>query len=310
MAPFKTTMGGIEWAMLIGISVCWGSSFYFNRVAVLEVPVLSIVLVRVGLGALLIYLFARLRGYRLPRDGQTWRELTVLSLLQYSLPLILIVWSQRHIPSGLASILNATMPIWASLAAHVMTQDERLTVSRIAGVLFGVAGVAVMIGPQALSGFESHLIYEVMSVLAAVCFGVAAVYTRRLGRRQVPPPVLATGSMAIGTATLLPLVLIIDQPWTLPAVPSLQAVVAMLALGVVAGALAILLFFELIKRAGATNASLVTILNPVTAILLGLWLLNETLAPRHYLGIALIAVGFAILDGRVLGLLRRRPAPV
>jgi len=308
MTPIKTHMGGIEWTMLILISICWGSSFYFNRIAVLEVPVLTIVLGRIGIGAILIYLFARARGLHLPRTREAWRELAVLSVLQYSLPLILIVWSQKHIPSGLASILNATMPIWAAIAAHLMMPDERLSLPRIVGVLFGVVGVAVMIGPQMLAGPHDHLWPELASLVAAICFGISAVYSRRLGRLGVAPSMTASGSMMLGTATLLPLVLVIDKPANWIAEPGLQAWGAVLALGLLAGALAFILFFDLIRRAGALNASLATILNPLTAILLGLWLLNETLAPRHYLGIVLIALGFAILDGRALRALRGKRA--
>lgn len=309
MNQIKTTMGGIEWTMLILISMCWGSSFFFNRIAVVEVPVLTIVLGRVGIGAILIYIVARARDMALPRDGETWGELAILSILQYSAPLILIVWSQRHISSGLASILNATMPIWASIAAHLMTQDERLTVPRIIGVLFGVFGVAVMIGPQALAGPHHDLFAELASVAAAACFGVAAVYSRRFHKKKTPTPIVATGSMIIGTLTLLPLVLLIDQPWNLPQNPSLQAWGAVIALGVLAGALAFILFLSLIARAGAMNAALVTILNPVTAILLGVLLLGEVLEPQHYLGIVLIALGFAILDGRLIRWARARLQP-
>jgi drug/metabolite transporter (DMT)-like permease len=309
MKSFKQTMGIVEWTMLIVISICWGSSFFFNRIAVVEIPVLTIVLGRVGIGAVLIYAVARARDMALPRDSETWGQLTLLSILQYTAPLILIVWSQRHIPSGLASILNAMTPIWASIAAHLMTQDERLTAPRIIGVLFGVLGVVVMIGPQAFAGPHHNLLAELASVAAAACFGVAAVYSRRFHKKKIPTPVVATGSMMIGTLTLLPLVLFIDQPWNLPQNPSLQAWGAVLALGVLAGALAFILFLSLIARAGAMNASLVTILNPVTAILLGTLLLGEVLELRHYLGILLIALGFAILDGRLIKWVRARFSP-
>lgn len=304
MKPINTTMGSIEWTMLILISICWGSSFFFNRVAVGEFPVLSIVLGRIGIGAILIYLYARMRGMSLPRDPRAWRELAVLSVMQYSLPLILIVWGQKSIPSGLASILNATMPIWASIAAHLMTRDERFNARRVAGILLGIAGVVAMIGPQALSGPHDDLLAELASLLAAICFGVSAVYSRRLQKYQVPTAITATSSMMLGTLTILPLMLLIDRPWAWPASPGLAAWGSVIGLGVLAGALAFILFFDLIRRAGATNGALATILNPVTAILLGVLVLGEELAPRHYLGMALIALGFVILDGRVLRMLR------
>ena len=219
----------------------------------------------------------------------------VMGLLNNVVPFSLIFWGQTAIPSGLASILNATTPLWTALLAHALVPGERLTVSKLAGVAVGLAGVAVLIGPQALSGLEGATLAMLAIVGAALSYALSAIYARRF--RSTPPLVTAAGQLTASTLMMIPLALAVDQPWTL-AMPSPGVMGAVLGLALVSTAFAYLLYFRILAGAGATNAALVTFLVPVSAILLGALFLDERLAPRAFAGMALILAGLVAIDGR------------
>jgi drug/metabolite transporter (DMT)-like permease len=220
------------------------------------------------------------------------------------IPFVLFGWGQRHIASGLASILNATTPIWGVIAAHVWTRDERMTPTRIVGVLVGFAGVPTMIGPDLLLGGHS-LLPQIACLVAAFCYAVAGVWARRFKALGVPPLKLAAAQLAVGAFAMAPLALAIEQPW-LDAWPPPEAWAAIVALALIATAFGYVLYFRLIDSAGATNALLVTLLVPPTAILLGGLFFNEQLTGAQLGGLAFIALGLALIDGRLLAVLRRK----
>ncbi|TSH93104.1 EamA family transporter [Verticiella sediminum] len=300
-------MSAKEWSLLCGLSLLWGASFFFTGVAVQELPPLTIVLLRVGLGALTLYAVLRASGGTLPGDARAWRDLAVLGVINSALPFTLIVWGQTQIPSGLASILNATTPLFGVLAAHLCTQDERITSNRLAGVVIGFAGVALMVGAGALRGGDAPVAGQLAILGAACSYAIAGVYARRLRRYGLAPMVAATGQIACATLILLPLALLVERPWQY-AMPGAATWFAVAGSAVLSTALAYVIYFRLIATAGATNILLVTFLVPVSAILLGWLVLGERLEPRHFLGMALIAGGLAALDGRLLR--RRRGAPL
>jgi len=230
--------------------------------------------------------------------------LALLALLNNALPFILFAWAQRTIPSGLASILNATTPIWGVIVAHIFTHDERMSPNRIAGVLLGFAGVAVMIGADLLGQIGTNVLAQIACLGSTLSYALAGVYGRRFRGLGVTPVGVATGSLTAAAGLLLPLVLLFEPPWIASA-PTAQAWAALIGLAFFCTALAYILYFRLLASAGATNSLLVTFLIPVTAIMLGTFLLGEQLAPRHFAGMALIGCGLAAIDGR---LFRRRPA--
>jgi drug/metabolite transporter (DMT)-like permease len=219
-------------------------------------------------------------------------------------------WGQTHIASGLASILNATTPIWGVVVAHVFTQDERMTPRKIAGVLLGFGGVAIMIGPSLLSNLGSGALAQLACVTASLCYALAAVWARRFRRMGVSPLSVTTGQLTAGALMMLPVSMIVDKPWT-HAFPPLTALGAIAALALMCTAFGYVLYFRLIDTSGATNALLVTLLVPPVAILLGGLFLGEQLAPQDFVGLGLIALGLAAIDGRVLSLFgaRRLPKP-
>ncbi|MGE8131724.1 DMT family transporter [Methylobacterium sp. NPDC080182] len=296
--PVNRTMSASEWAMLLSLSVLWGGSFFFTRVALSALPPLTLVLLRVGLAALILNAVMPLLGLRMPRTGRAWASFFGMGLLNNAIPFCLIVWGQTRIASGLAAILNATTPLFTVVAAHVFTSDERMTGNRLVGVLIGFAGVAVMVGPNVLAGLGTDLLAQVAVLGAALSYAFAGIFGRRFRRMGVPPLATATGQVTASAFMLLPLVLVADHPWTLP-LPGASVWGAVAGIAVLSTALAYVLYFRILATAGAANLLLVTFLIPVSAILLGALVLGERLAPQHFIGMALIGCGLAAIDGRV-----------
>ncbi|MGJ7039760.1 drug/metabolite transporter (DMT)-like permease [Shinella sp. BE166] len=301
-------MSAREWALLIALSLLWGGSFLFNGILVRELPTLTIVALRVALAAIALWTIVRLSGHAIPKSREVWLAFLGMGVLNNIIPFSLIVWGQTHIASGLASILNATTPLFAVIAAHLLTQDEKMTGSRLIGVLVGFAGVALMIGPSVLSDLGTNVLAQLAVLGGAVSYSIAGIFGRRFRRMGLPPLLPAAGQVTTSAALMLPVALIVDRPWTL-AMPSAEAWMALFGLAFLATALAYVIFFRILATAGATNLMLVTFLIPVSAILLGALVLGEMLAPKHFAGMALIAVGLAAIDGRLFRFFmeKRRP---
>ena len=299
------TMGGREWAMLLGLALLWGGSFFFNGVAVRELPSFTFVWLRVAVAAAALLTVVRLSGQAMPHSGRAWAAFFGMGLLNNVVPFVLIVWGQHRIASGLASILNATTPLFGVLVAHVLTRDEKLTPLKGAGVSIGFAGAAVMIGPAALGGLGADALAQLACLAGALSYAFAGVFGRRFRRMGIAPLATAAGQVTASAILLLPLACVIDQPWRLP-LPGAASWGAVLGVGLLSTALAYVLYFRILAAAGATNLLLVTFLIPVSAILLGGLVLHETLLPRHAAGMALIGAGLAAIDGRLPLLLRRK----
>jgi drug/metabolite transporter (DMT)-like permease len=308
-APNVASMSAAEWLLLVLLSVLWGGSFFFNKVALYDLPPLTIVCARVGLGALVLILAARAMGLSLPRKTSAWAALAGMGFLNNVVPFSLIVWSQQHITSGLASILNATTPLFAVVVAHVATTDDKLTRGRVVGLLAGFAGVVIMIGPDLLRQIGStDVMAQLAMLVSSLFYALSGVYGRRFAGE--PAVTVAAGQMTTAALMLLPLVLLIDRPWMLPP-PSPATLGSIVGLAVLSTALGYLIYFRVLARAGATNLLLVTFLIPVSAILLGVGMLGETLAPRQFAGMLVIGLGLAAIDGRparwIGHILRPRP---
>ncbi len=307
MTPVNRSMSLLEWSLLITLSVLWGGSFFFNGVAVRELPPLTLVFLRVGLAAILLNLVLLATGQRLPRERRAWAAFFGMGFLNNALPFTLIVWGQKEIASGLAAILNATTPLFTVLVAHAFTHDEKLSSGRVAGVAIGFAGVVVMIGPAALEGVQLTVLAQLACLAGALSYAFAGVYGRRFRALGVSPMMTATGQVTASTAMLIPVVAMIDQPWTL-VFPSMAVWSAVFGVATLSTALGYILYFRILATAGATNLLLVTFLIPVSAILLGSLVLGERLSPQHFAGMALIGAGLAAIDGRLFRGFRKRGA--
>ncbi|HVE01022.1 MAG TPA: EamA family transporter [Sphingomicrobium sp.] len=301
----RTVMDKSDWAILVTLALIWGGAFFFIGVAVRHVPPLTYVWLRLTIAAAAMWLFLKFKGEKLGLPRQVWGSILLLALLNNALPFTLFGWGQTHIASGLASILNATTPIWGVVVAHFLTSDERMTPRKIVGVLLGFGGVATMIGPTLLSNIGNDALAQLACVTASLSYALAAVWARRFKRMGLSPMSVTTGQLTAGAAMMLPLALFVDRPWE-HAVPPLSAWGAIVALALLCTAFGYVMYFRLIDSAGATNALLVTLLVPPTAILLGSLFLGEQLAPQDFAGLLLIGLGLAAIDGRLLTIWRKR----
>ena len=296
-------MTGREWALLGVLSILWGVSFFFSKVALAELPPWTLVLGRFGIATLALLLSARLAGHRIPTSPRVWAGFVVLGALNSFIPFGLIAWGQVQLTSGLASILNATTPLFTALVAHAWG-DERLHAHRLAGVAIGLAGVCVLIGPGALGHLGGHTLAELAIVGAAVSYAFAGTYGRRF--RALPPVLPVAGMMSTAALMALPIALVHDRPWTLTVGARTWA--ALLGLALLSIALGFVIYFRVLSAAGATNVMLVTLVMPVIALLVGAAVLGEAVTGTALAGMALIGAGLLVIDGRVLGR-RRLPVP-
>ncbi|MGH7002490.1 MAG: DMT family transporter, partial [Alphaproteobacteria bacterium] len=266
---------------------------------------LTIVCGRAGLAALALFAAIRIAGIRMPATWETWRVFVVMSLFNNLIPFALILWGQKHIASGLAAILNATTPLFAAVLSHMLA-GERLTAHRLAGVVIGMAGVVLMVGPDvAAEGLGGSVLAQLAVLGAALSYGFAALYGRRLVALSVAPQCAAAGQLTVTAIVALPLALVVDRPWTL-AMPGAEIWVSLVTLALCCTAFGYVIYFRILSGAGGVNASLVTLLVPVSALLLGTLFLDEAFTLRQAAGMAVILGGLVVTDGRMLAFRTRR----
>ena len=291
-------MGGLEWLFLLILSTLWGGSFFFAKVAVAEVPPLTLVLCRVGIAAAALFLYLKVSGRDIPASAKIWGAFFGMGLINNVIPFSLLFWGQIHIASSLASILNATTPIFTVLVAHFLTHDEKFNFNRVVGVVLGFAGVALMLGFDPESNLSNPPLAMLACLGAAISYAFASVFGRRFAAMNVGPARVAFGQLTASTAMMLPIVLL-TEPLVSPLTLSQSVLFAILALALVSTALAYILFFRILAAGGATNISLVTLLVPVSAIVLGSVFLSEQLRPMDFAGMMLIGCGLVAIDGRL-----------
>ena len=291
----KRAMGTVEWALVGLLALLWGGTFYFVEIMLEAMDPVSAVLLRVAPAAAALTILVHGSGLRLPGDFATWRALFIMGLLNNVLPFTLITWGQTHIESGLAAILNATTPLFTVVLAHWLTRDEPLSVNRAGGVVVGLAGVALLVGPQAQSGLGLDVMARAAVLGAALCYGLAGVHGRRLSR--LPATVAAAGMLISSTAVALPMAWMFGDLSAITLGPG--AVGAVLGQSLLSTALAYLIYFRVLATAGATNLLLVTFLMPPIALVLGVVALGEQPSPQSLAGMAVIFLGLVLIDGRL-----------
>ena len=290
-----------QWGLLIILSIFWGGSFFFVEIALRDFQPFTLVFLRISIAALILVGIIFLREERLPGSPKIWMGYLLMGLLNNALPFTLIVWGQTRIESGVASILNATTPIFTVLLAHFLTADERLTFPKITGVLVGFIGVYIMMAPELSNGFSWRGLGQAAVLIAALSYGFAGIFGKRF--KTIPAIVNSAGMLMCSGLMMLPLALIIETPWAVR--PSFEALLAILGIAVISTAAAYLLYFYLLAAVGATNVLLVTFLIPVSALLLGVSVLGEAVKSVDLLGMGFIFVGLLIIDGRATKIFRR-----
>jgi drug/metabolite transporter (DMT)-like permease len=290
------TMGGQDWSLLILLSVLWGGAYFFAGLAVKELPPLTVVLARVFLAALALLPLFWYFGHSLPRSFSAWLPFFGMGLLNNVLPFSFIFAGQTQITVGLASIINAMTPLF-TIVVMASFQHERLTLYRVIGVLLGVVGVAV------LRGFDGPIdrtqtLGIGLCLAAALSYGLAALWGRK-HLAGVAPLKSATCQLMCSTLIIAVVVAVVDQPWTLVA-PSQGTLWSLLALALFGTAAAYIIFFRILVRAGPSNVMLVTLLIPVTALVLGNVFLAEPIEAKEIIGALIIGTGLLFIDGRAI----------
>lgn len=294
-------MGPAEWLLLGLLSLIWGWSFFLHEVALVSLPVPTVVVGRITIGALALVGLVKLSGQSLPGSLRAWWPYLVMGLLNNLIPFSLLVWGQTKIDGGLAAIMIAATPVFTVLLGHFLTADERLTAPRLTGVLIGLIGVAVIIGPAVWSGGGGSGIGEAACLGAALCYALAGIFGRRF--RSDRPLVSAAAQLVVSTVLGWPVLLIIQPPWAVTGAGWL-AWGSVIGLGLFCTAAAYVIYFRILASSGATNVLLVTLMVPVSAILLGVGLGDEVIALHQVAGMGVIALALLIIDGRLVKRLR------
>ncbi|MHB0857301.1 MAG: DMT family transporter [Anaerolineae bacterium] len=293
----------VHFGLLLLLSAIWGASFLFIKVGMAEMGPMVFATLRVLVGSLVLLGIVLARREKLPRDGRTWGRFALMGIFNALIPFYAIAWGTRQIPSGLSSILNATMPLFTVILA-ALWGGERLTVARSAGVLVGFGGILVLAWPQTQGGVQASLLGQMAVVAGALSYAVATVYARRklVGH---PPLVASLGQISTGFLFCVPFAVAEGLPTRMP---SLQVILSLLALGVLGTAVAYLIYYRLVRETGATFASAVTYINPLFGIFWGWLLLGERLPWNAFAALALILVGLLLINSRgfLAPLIRRR----
>lgn len=280
--------------MIAALSLVWGGSFFFVGVAVKELPSLTIVFSRVAIAAMVMWIIISQLRVPIQFTLRIWSTFVIMGLLNNVVPFCLIVWGQHQIASGLASILNTTTPFFTVIVAHFWTADEKINIRKCIGIFLGFAGVSVMMGGNIFHSLGTDIIAQLAIVAAAFFYALAGVYGRRFKTMEIDPLMTATGQVTTSSLMLLPIMLIVDRPWE-TGLPSGPTMFSLIGLGVLSTAIAYILYFQILARAGATNLLIVTFLIPVSAIFLGIAFLGEILELRQIIGFIMIGAGLLFM---------------
>lgn len=292
--------------LLLMLAAIWGGSFFFGEIALREVPPLTITLHRIIWAVPILAVIVYLKRVAIPRSKGVWGAYLVMGALNNAIPFSLILWGQTQIESGLAAILNGTTAMFAAVAAGLLLKDEPLTAKKILGAVLGLAGVAFIMGPSALTEFNLTNLAQLAILGATLSYACASVWGKAALAGH-PPLMNALGMLIGSTVLMIPIVLVVDGPPNLALSASVWG--ALLGLATLSTAMAYVLYFAILARAGAANLMLVTLLVPPFAIALGVLFLGERMGPEAWIGFAIIGLGFAVTDGRLLSFLMRKLAP-
>lgn len=286
--------------LLLILGTIWGASYLFIKVIVAEVPVLTLVAGRVTLATVIMWGILRARGLSLPRSRRMWGAYAMLGFLGAALPYSLISWGEQYIPSGLASLLQATTPIFTVILAHFLTDDEPVAMAKIIGVIIGFVGVGILMLPDPSTGvraglrqgLQADLLGQLAIVGSSLCYAGVAIYARSRLRGQ-PPLVSATGQLTMGMVYMLPASLLIDRPFGLS--PSLPVLASWMVLTILGTVVAYVIYFTIIERTSATFVTMVTYIIPVNGLMLGALVLNEQLNATVLGSLVLILLGVLLV---------------
>lgn len=293
----QKTMSGRAWGQLLLLSLIWGASFLSTRVALDELPPVTIVMHRCLWAMILLWIVVAALRLPVPRSPRVWANFAVMGVVNNVLPFFFLAWGQLHIESGLTAIFNSFTAVFGAVVAAIVFADEKLTARKIVGVVCGVLGVALAMGLATLQTIDLRSLAQLSVLTATLCYALSGTFARaRLS--GMPPLIAAAGMLTMSSCVMIPLAWAVDGPPSFDLQPRTWAAIAYFSL--IATGAAYLLYYSILAKAGASNVLLVTLLLVPVAILLGHFVLGEVLLPRHFAGFAVIASGLVVLDGRVL----------
>lgn len=281
----------LELTLLLVLATLWGASYSFIRIGVETIPPVTLIAARTLIAGLLLLAVMRLRGLSLPRDRGTWRKFLFQACLNSVVPFTLIAWAERSVEAGLATILNATSPIFVFLLTALITRHEALTARKLFGVVAGITGIGLIVGLEALGGLGHELVAQLAIVAATICYAGAAIFGKRF--KGLDPLLPAAGSMLCGAAILVPTSLIFERPWTLA--PSTESILALLGLSVFSTALAFTIYFRLLHTLGSIGTTSQAYLRVPIGVAIGVIFLGERLAPSALVGLLCVIAGVAAM---------------
>ena len=280
-----------EIALLLVLATLWGASYSFIKVGVATIPPITLIAGRTLIAGLLLVVVMRWRGMSLPTDAATWRRFLFQACLNSVIPWTMIAWGERSLDAGLATILNSTSPIFTFFLTLAVTRHEALSFRKLIGVIAGMAGICLIVGVQALSGLGEQLVAQIVTVLAAICYAGAAIFSR--GFKGLDPMAPAAGSLLSGAAILIPISLVVEQPWTLA--PSTSSLLALLGLAVFSTAFAFVIYFRLIQTLGSVGTTAQAYLRVPIGVGLGVLFLGERLSTTAWIGLGCVVIGVAAM---------------
>jgi drug/metabolite transporter (DMT)-like permease len=281
----------VELALLVLLATLWGGSYTLIKLGVATIPPITLIAARTAVAGVLLLAIMRWRGLKMPRDAATWRRFLFQACLNSVIPWTLIAWAERSLDAGLATILNSTSPIFTFFLALAITRQEAVSVRKLVGVLAGLAGICLIVGVQAFRGVGEQLAAQLAVVAATICYAGGAIFSR--GFKGLDPMAPAAGSLLCGTVILVPVSLVVDQPWTLA--PSLDSILALLGLAVFSTALAFVIYFRLIASLGSVGTTAQAYLRVPIGVALGVVFLGESLTSTAWIGLACVVIGVAAM---------------
>ncbi|MEI2299258.1 DMT family transporter [Ensifer sp. MJa1] len=281
----------LELLLLLALATLWGASYTFIKIGIETIPPITLIAARTLIAGAILLAVLRWRRLKMPRDAATWRKFLFQACLNSVVPFTLIAWAEQTIDAGIASILNATTPIFAFLMTALITRHEAVTARKLVGVIAGMTGISLIIGMEAFGGLGEQLLPQLAVVLATVCYAGAAIFGRSF--KGLDPMMPAAGSLIAGTVLLIPTSLIVDRPWTLS--PSMDSLLALLGLAVFSTALAFAIYFRLIQTLGSVGATAQAYLRVPVGVAIGAIFLGERLSDTAWIGLGCVIIGVAAM---------------
>ncbi|MEO8756846.1 MAG: DMT family transporter [Devosia sp.] len=291
------------WALIIALGAIWGCSFLFNAILIREISPLWVSAGRVTIGAIICWFFFFATRRTLPADWRIYAQLVVLGILNYAIPFALFPWAEEHLASGIVGVINGLTPMTTVIVSQFWPGGEKASWNKVVGVIIGLAGAILLASPSLAAGVSGQALAYLAAFGATLCYALTLNYARRF--KAVDSAAVASASLTAAALLMIPAALIFSG---MPVITKPETWGALFGIGVFSTSFSFLLVYWLLPKVGATNLSLNTFITPISAILLGVLILNESLQPVHIVGVLVIFVGLAFIDGRLVKGLRRAVA--